>query len=552
MSVTSIGFAGPRALLVDLSDLDAVLALHARLLSEQTPGQLDVLPAASTVLVTYDTRAHALSARAAIEHWKLGKAPRGTGETVEIPVVYDGEDLDEVARLTGLSPEAVVNAHTGQIWTAAFGGFAPGFAYLTGENQQLNVPRRNTPRTAVPAGSVALAGNHSAVYPRKSPGGWQLIGHTNSVLWDIARPNPALISPQDHVQFTAVRESIRAPLAVMPGTGPVRDTNPQHYADAEFEGLEVISTGMRSLLQDLGRPGFANLGVCASGALDQPSARQANRLVGNEASQAVIENLCGGLVLRARADQVLAVTGARVNLAIGPSGRRPLQDAPFVLLDGETLTLGVTTTGLHAYIAVRGGIGIEPELGSRSTDTMSGLGPSALVAGSVLPVCRPTCGHIVGEAETSTLRLSPGKAAVLRITAGPRDDWFGPAGLNRLTDQEWLCSSASDRIGLRLELPANRTDLAPLERIREGELQSEGTVAGALQVPPSGLPVLFLADHPVTGGYPVIAVVVPEDLPVAAQLPPGTSVRFLLVDPDTLEPAGTAAGTESQPKGQRS
>lgn len=551
MSVFTVRFAGPRALLVDLPDLASVLALHAHLLKEPLPGQLDVLPAASTVLIQCDTRAHALAARTVVEHLELDQAPVGTGDTVEIPVIYDGADLVEVARLTGLSTEAVVNAHTGQVWTAAFGGFAPGFAYLTGENQLLEVPRRATPRTTVPAGSVALAGGHSAVYPRRSPGGWQLIGHTSSVLWDLGRPNPALIRPQDRVHFNAVRESITSVAgSAAPPAGPdaVADLPQPETAAA---GLEVVSAGVRSLLQDLGRPGLANLGVGASGALDQPSARQANRLVGNDTDLAVVENLLGGLVLRACADQVMAVTGAQVDLSIAPSGRRPEQDAPFALLDGETLTLGRATAGLRAYVAVRGGIGVEPELGSRSTDTMSGLGPPALEAGSVLPVGETTPGHVVGAAEPSTLRVSPGEAAVLRITPGPRDDWFGPAGLERLTCQDWLSSSASDRIGLRLELDGSGHHApAPLERIRDGELQSEGTVTGALQVPPSGLPVLFLADHPVTGGYPVIAAVIPEDLPMAAQLPPGTTVRFLLVDPDTLQPAG-AAGAESQPKGHR-
>ncbi|MGF9663852.1 carboxyltransferase domain-containing protein [Arthrobacter crystallopoietes] len=598
MSVTAIRFAGPRALLVELSGLESVLALHARLTSDPLPGQLDVLAAASTVLVQCDTRAHAVAARAAVERLELDHAPAATGKTIEIPVTYDGEDLAEVARLTGLSPEGVVNAHTGQVWTAAFGGFAPGFAYLTGEDNTLDVPRRATPRTAVPAGAVALAGGYSAVYPRKSPGGWQLIGHTGSVLWDVGRPSPALIRPQDKVRFVAVRESV-VPAGSAPSAeaaSAVSEVPSEHAsAAAAFAGaastgaasaeagtsaaepapprrdsagsLEVVSAGLQSLVQDLGRPGMGNLGVGSSGALDVPAARQANRLAGNSPGDAVVENLFGSLVLRARGDQVLAVTGARVELDIAPSGRRPAQDAPFALLDGETLSLGPATAGLRAYVAVRGGIELAAELGSRSSDTMSGLGPAPLEAGSVLPVGDAGSGHVVGTPEPSVLRVSPGETALLRITPGPRDDWFGQAGLDRLTGQDWVSGSASDRIGVRLELPAAEGaapaggssgtpigDLtgppAPLERIRDGELQSEGTVAGALQVPPSGLPVLFLADHPVTGGYPVIAAVVPEDLPVAAQLPPGSTVRFVLVDPDTLLSAGSA-GTSTQPERYR-
>lgn len=594
MSVTAVRFAGPRALLVELSGLDSVLALHARLTADPLPGQLDVLAAASTVLVQCDTRAHAVAARTAVERLELEHAPAGTGKTIEIPVTYDGEDLAEVARLTGLSPEGVVNAHTGQVWTAAFGGFAPGFAYLTGEDGSLDVPRRATPRTAVPAGAVALAGGYSAVYPRKSPGGWQLIGRTDSVLWDVGRPDPALIRPQDLVRFAAVRESVglagspdpaepagsagsaepagsaRPAEASPSGPGPVpavpSEEEPAPPRRQTAGSLEVVSTGLQSLVQDLGRPGLGNLGVGSSGALDVPAARQANRLAGNSPGDAVVENLFGSLVLRACGDQVLAVTGARVELDIAPSGRRPGQDAPFALLDGETLSLGPATAGLRAYVAVRGGIELAAELGSRSTDTLSGLGPAPLEAGSVLPVGHAGSGHVVGTPEPPVLRVCPGETALLRITPGPRDDWFGQAGLDRLTGQDWVSGSASDRIGVRLELPgggvpadgssgtpaggAPTETSAPLERIRDGELQSEGTVAGALQVPPSGLPVLFLADHPVTGGYPVIAAVVPEDLPVAAQLPPGSLVRFVLVDPDTLLPAGSA-GTSNPPERYR-
>lgn len=570
MSVTGLRFAGTRALLVELSSLDSVLALHAHLLGSPLPGQIDVLAAASTVLIKCDTRAHALKARAAVERLELGAAPAAAGEIVEIPVNYDGEDLAEVARLTGLSPEGVVNAHTGQLWTAAFGGFAPGFAYLVGEDHVLDVPRRDTPRTAVPAGAVALAGGYSAVYPRKSPGGWQLIGHTSTVMWDLDRDNPALIRPQDRVRFVSARESITAgsETAALPTEDmqqeqgvtqqqPVSQsaaqtaTEPQAPQQSGTAGsaLEVVSPGLRSLLQDLGRPGLGDLGVSASGAVDQSAARQANRLVGNGSGDAVIENLFGSLVLRARGDQVLAVTGARVELTVSPSGRRPPQDAPFALLDGETLTLGPANTGLQAYVGVRGGIEAEPVLGSRSTDTMSGLGPAPLAADSVLPIGQTTNQHVVGTPEPSALRIAAGEAATLRITAGPRDDWFGPVGLERLTGQKWLASSASDRIGLRLELPDGAKGAAtpaPLSRIRDGELKSEGVVAGSLQVPPSGLPVLFLADHPVTGGYPVIAAVVPEDLPVAAQLPPGTTIRFVLVDPDTLQPPGTPGATTSE------
>lgn len=595
-SVTAIHPAGTRALLVELSSLQAVLALAARLAESPLPGQLDVLSAAATVLVKFDSPNAAHAAPAVIQALDLGTAPAGTGRLVEIDVHYDGADLAEVAALTGLSPEAVVAAHTGQTWRAAFGGFAPGFAYLLGETSALHVPRRNTPRTCVPSGAVALAGDYSAVYPRQSPGGWQLIGHTDAVLWSLDRSDPALIRPRDRVRFDPARPSLSLQPArpgtvthdagTLPGAqpttapaatggeipqqatehaGPLPGAQPttapsatggetprqatEHAGAAAHAaaptaqktgGLLVVAAGMQSLIQDLGRPGLGDLGVSAAGAVDPSAARQANRLVGNQAGNAVVENLMGSLVLTAGSDQVLAVTGARTGLRITPSDpdrgeRRPAQDAPFALLAGETLTLGPVTEGLRCYVGVRGGVAAETVMGSRSTDLMSGIGPAPLAAGSHLPVGPIHGAHVVGSPEPATLRPLPASGtATLRITAGPRDDWFGATGMAVLTGQDWRVGAASNRIGIRLELDDGGT---PVPRIRDGELASEGVVWGALQVPPSGLPVLFLADHPVTGGYPVIAAVVPEDLAAAAQLPPGTRVRFALTDPATATPS---------------
>lgn len=536
MSVTATHFAGTRAILVELSDLQAVLALAARLDEAPLPGQLDVLAAASTVLIKFDSRSAAKAAAPAIGSLSLGSAPANTGKLVEIPVHYDGADLADVAQLTGLSIEAVIAAHTGQLWQAAFGGFAPGFAYLSGENRSLSVPRRGTPRTNVPAGAVALAGDYSAIYPRKSPGGWQLIGHSDALLWSLTRESPALIRPMDRVRFVPARPS----LSLRHDAGTDDSLVPAATAPAAADaagtgGLEIVSPGLQSLIQDLGRPGLGGLGVSAAGAVDPSAARAANRLVGNQRGDAVVENLMGSLMLRAATDHVLAVTGARVELTVSSPehpARHPAQNAPFALLAGETLELSPALTGLRCYVGVRGGVAGPLVLGSRSSDLLSGIGPRPLAAGDTIPVAAVTGVHVVGAPEPSTLPEPAGDGVTsLRFTAGPREDWFGPAGLASLSAQSWRVSTESNRIGVRLGLDDGGTALT---RIREGELASEGVVWGALQVPPSGLPVLFLADHPVTGGYPVIGVVVPEDLPAAAQLAPGSRIRFILVDPDTL------------------
>lgn len=526
--LTGIRRAGDRAILVELSSLDAVLSLQAQLTAHPQPGQIDVIAAASTVLVTADSP-QAVQALAVHVRGLDLEAPADTESAlVTIDVVYDGEDLDEVASLTGLGREGVVAAHAGQLWTAAFAGFAPGFAYLSGENPSLEVPRRRSPRTAVPAGAVALGGAYSAVYPRQSPGGWQLIGRTEAAMWDLDRENPALIRPGDTVRFKAVRS--HAIVTERPKVPANRTAEHQGHA-----GLAVRKPGLQATVQDLGRPGFASLGVSSAGAMDRGALRRANRLVGNAEGAAGIELLFGGLELEALTDQVLAVAGAAVPLQITPgedskediqrttAARHPACDAPFALLAGERLTVGTPTAGLRSYIGVRGGLGGPDALGSRSTDTMSGIGPEPLEAGTILPVHAAKPGSVVGHPEVSPLPIQDG-ATVLRVVPGPRQDWFSTDTLQDFLAQEWTVTPQSNRIGLRL-------NGQPLSRSRDGELASEGTVRGAVQVPPEGQPVLFLSDHPVTGGYPVIAVVVHADLDKAAQLPPGTTVRFTAAAP---------------------
>nr|WP_026556253.1 urea amidolyase family protein [Arthrobacter sp. 35W] len=508
--------AGDRAILVELDSLATVLTLQAALQSRPQPGQIDVVAAASTVLVTAKTAAEARQIAAHVRTLDLSGEAATDATEVSIDVVYDGADLAAVGELTGLGADGVIAAHTGTIWTAAFGGFAPGFAYLAGGDARLEVPRRSTPRTAVPAGAVALAGAYSAVYPRQTPGGWQLIGRTEAVMWDLDRSSPALIRPGNKVRFNAVRATVAAPSAAPAAAAPAVDKN--HAA-----GLLVVRPGLQSTIQDLGRPGSADLGVTTAGAMDRGALRQANRLAGNPVGHAGIEVLHGGLVLAAAADQVLAVAGAAVGLTItDPDGevRDVPMLAPFALLAGEVLELGTPSAGLRSYVGVRGGIDVPLVLGSRSTDTMSGIGPAPLAAGMPLAVVPAPPSSVVGSPEL------PGPAAdevtVLHMVPGPRQDWFDDAVVAGFGEREWTVTPQSNRIGLRLSGNA-------LERSREGELASEGTVRGAIQVPPSGQPVLFLSDHPVTGGYPVIGVVATADLDKAAQLPPGSRIRFVPV-----------------------
>ena len=278
--------------------------------------------------------------------------------------------------------------------------------------------------------------------------------------------------------------------------------------------LRVLAPGPLATVQDDGRTGWASIGVPRSGAADRPAAALANRLVGNRPSAAVLEVTAGGLRMRAERTVLVAVTGAPAPLAV--DGRPAPLNAPVTLRPGAVLSLGLPAVGLRSYVAVRGGLDVPAVLGSRSTDTLSGLGPAPVRAGDVLPV-----GTLAADEPIVDVAAVPPPAdrPVLRVLPGPRRDWLEPAAWAALTSAQWTVTADSDRVGLRLSGPS-------LARARADELPSEGLVPGAIQVPPDGAPVLFLADHPVTGGYPVLAVVVTADLPAAAQLRPGDVLRF--------------------------
>jgi biotin-dependent carboxylase-like uncharacterized protein len=285
--------------------------------------------------------------------------------------------------------------------------------------------------------------------------------------------------------------------------------------------IEVLSPGPLSTVQDLGRPGLAALGVGVSGAADRRSLRLANRLAGNPEGAAAIELTLGGLRVRFSRDARVALAGAPCAVVAGER-RRPLaMDAAERVAAGEELRIGAPSAGVRTYLAVAGGIAADPVLGSRSTDTLAGLCPARLARGDVLEI-----GSVGGEPPAAGVELAgavdvvPGGEPSLRVTPGPRADWFAEQVRARLTATAWTVTPRSDRVGVRLEGPA-------LERAVEGELPPEGMVEGALQVPPDGQPVLFLADHPVTGGYPVIAIVAEDDIPLAAQARPGTRLRFV-------------------------
>jgi biotin-dependent carboxylase-like uncharacterized protein len=285
--------------------------------------------------------------------------------------------------------------------------------------------------------------------------------------------------------------------------------------------LEVLATGPLLLVEDAGRLGLAAVGVGRSGAADRTAHRLGARLVGHPEDRAALEVLLGGLTVRARGRLTVAVTGAPAPASVDG---RPVAHATLVdLPDGATLTLGMPATGLRSYLTVRGGIDVPPVLGSRSTDTLSGVGPPPVRVGDVLPVGEPgrdfpTVDHAAQPAQRDVA------TTVLEVLRGPRAAWVGgwASGLGGLLGVDRVVSGDSDRVGLRLGgAPVQRDD-----RWVDAELPSEGMVRGAIQVPPGGEPVVFLADHPVTGGYPVVGVLTASGCDRAAQLRPGETVRL--------------------------
>lgn len=560
-------------LLVEVDDLAQAVALGRSLAARPIPGVHEVVPAARTVMVRFHpSRVDAATLGRELLARDVSAPLDAGGELVEVPVHYDGDDLAQVAGLTGMSEAEVVARHTDSTYTVAFCGFAPGFAYLVGGDPALDVPRRSTPRTAIPAGAVGLAGPYSGVYPRVSPGGWQIIGTTDLAMFDLASEPAALLRPGMRVRFVdagprhrpvhslwgvsghAAETSAPSDVQDSPGTasGPGAASTVS-ASDETTDALLVERAGLGSTIQDLGRPGHADLGVSRSGALDHDAARLAARLVGDASDTASIETH-GGLRLRAIGDRVLAVAGADVPVTVhGPSGTRPLPvGQAFALCAGESLEIGFPRHGAVAYVGVRGGLAVTPVLGSLATDVLSRLGPEPLVDGCTLPVRGDASSAVAriwpGLADDLSTRLpAPGDVVDLDVVLGPRTEMFSDDALELLFGQLWEVTPRSNRVGLRLhgEQPLRRRDVA--------ELASEGTASGALQVPPNGQPVLFMADHPLTGGYPVIGSIASWHLNLAGQTPVGARIRLHPVTPspdgrplpEVADPAATATAADT-------
>jgi len=474
--------------------------------------------------VTEDVLAHG-AARRTVE----GRGERG--RVVTVPCAFDGPDLEAVATRAGCSPDEVVALMTGKALTVAVVGFSPGFAYLDGLPDPLHaVPRHDRARPVVPAGSVALAGGHAAVYPTASPGGWQLVGRTGFPLFSTERPPYAVLRPGDRVRFTEAGAG--DPLHPAPVRVP--DWSPLAAARCV---LEVVAPGLRAVVQDGGRRGVAALGVPNAAPADGISFALANRLVGNAAGSGTLELTGGGALLRCLAACHVAAVGAAPALRLDGTAEQAGQVLP--MLSGQKLEVGRLQRGCRTYLSVAGGL-LGPEVfASSASDELTGLGAGPVRPGARLhagPWTPPLADHLLAGAATE---VEGGEPVELRVVPGPHPEQFEPDALARLAGTVFRVLPHSNRVGIRLRAEGRVPNLRS-ERRGTDELDSQGVVTGAVQVPPDQDPVVLLPDHATLGGYPVLAVVASADHGRLGQCAPGTGVRFVPVD---LAAAHDAAGS---------
>jgi KipI family sensor histidine kinase inhibitor len=523
---------GDAAVVVAVPDPLAAEELAAKARGACLAGVRDVVGGLRSVVAVFDPRVtDTEQVGAALGRLDRHGAPaRPAPKAVELGVVFDGPDLAAVGESTGLGVLGVIDELTGTRLEVAALGFSPGFAYLAGLRPPLSaVARRATPRSSVPAGSVAVAGGFAAVYPQATPGGWQLLGRTRARLFDAGRPPFAVLAPGDTVRFVALGQGEDPPPPGDDAGSPtVPKTAPQNAPDATpaVVCFVVERAGFQAWLQDAGRVGVAHLGVPAAGPADPSSHAAANRLVGNPSDAAAVEIIARGPQLRACREVFVAVAGAEAEIRL--DGKAVASGRVVPVGRGQRLSVGPVRDGLRAYLAVAGGLVVAPLMGSMSTDTLAGLGPGPLHEGQELglgDLAGPLADHLVPG--HSTADPPAGRSAVrLRVVPGPHSGWFPPDVLDRLAATPFVVEPASDRVGIRLgPLGGGRS----LPR-RPGELAFQGMVTGAVQVPSDGRPVVLMPDHATVGGYPVVAVVITADLGLLGQCAPGDVVCFSPID----------------------
>jgi KipI family sensor histidine kinase inhibitor len=526
---------GDRAFLIGVADAAAARELASGLTAALADGAEVVCGFATVMVQATDPDAELTSLEGAAEGVRAELARRGRsndpvdpGRLVTVPCRFDGPDLEEVAALAGCRPDDVVTLLTAGPLTAAVLGFSPGFAYLEGLPSPLDrVPRRPRPRPVVPAGSVAIANGHAAVYPTASPGGWHLVGRTGFPLFSAQAPPYAALAAGDRVRFTVAGAGER--LEPEPVVAPPWSVPPG--ARAVFE---VLTPGLRAVVQDGGRRGVAAVGVPRAGPADPVSFDLANRLTGNATRAAALELTGGGTRLHCLGGCHVAVVGAAPEVRVDGTPEPAGQLLP--LAAGQVLDVGRQHGGCRSYLSVAGGF-LGPEwFGSCASDELTGLGPGPLAARDVLYAgawTPPLGDHVAAGCAPDVDTSSP---VALRVVPGPHAELFAADALTRLAGVDFVVQAASNRVGLRLRAEAGAATLRGGPG--GGTLDSQGVVTGAVQIPPDGDPIVLLPDHATLGGYAVLAVVASVDHGLLGQCAPGTRVRLAPVAVSEADDAG--------------
>jgi KipI family sensor histidine kinase inhibitor len=486
---------------LDIGANQKLQSLSNRLLKNPLPGVTDLFPAYVNLYVEFDANQ---VARETVKTWVRSHLPNlkmgleinaNTGREVEVRVRYDGEDLEWIAAQTGLSVEDVIATHSSPSYWVFAVGFVPGQPFLGVLPEILRLPRRPTPRKRVAAHTVAMAIAQTGIYVLPTPGGWHLLGTALEATYDPRREKPFLLEPGDRVKF-------------VPSDGPT----PPEPAPLEMLPLEpahpvfrVKRPGVLDLIVDVGRFMGGRYGMARSGPMDARSARLANAILGNRADVPLLELTLTGPKLTVLNDAVLGLAGFGMNAFVNDQAVPNLES--FAVQVGDQITFKPKANGARTYLAIAGGFESRAFMGSRSTDLTGRIG-RALRKGDLLgvtPSIKPRVGYGVrGFAlpEQPVIRLQPGPQATLEA-------------LTALGSGEFTVTSP-DRMGVQLEGP----------KIPGGELISEATPMGGVQVTTNGNPILLLNDRGRIGGYAKPAIVDPRDLPLVAQLRPGTKVRF--------------------------
>jgi KipI family sensor histidine kinase inhibitor len=521
---------------VDVDVNARAIAIAAAVTQRTIAGVRDVVPSFRSVTVFFDPLGTDVSeVTTALRESMHADPPVSSERTIDVPVVYGGgggPDLAEVAAFAGSSSETVIARHAGRTYRVCMIGFLPGFAYMASVDDTIAVPRRRTPRVRVPAGSVGIAGSQTGIYPTESPGGWQIIGRTAATLFDPDRDPPALFSPGDRVRFVPV-DTVADLGSGQTATG----SEPTIASRGTTRCVTVLQPGLLTTVQDTGRWGHQHLGVSVAGPMDYVAHRLANALLGNGQRTAALEVTWFGPELRMEQETRFAVTGADLHATL--NGADVPLGVPLRCEKGSVLRFGERRGGVRAYVAFDGGVAVPRVLGSRATHLPSGLGgfggrqltaddrvplgdpPSDMVPHLVDPeVARSGVGAAGAAGETAAQKVRSAGGARLRVLPGPQAVESGPTALEALQRTRYTVSPQSNRMGYRL---AGGAQMSGLSR---GDMISESTFVGAVQLPPSGDPILLMADRQTSGGYPQVAVVITADLPLAGQLGPGDWIEF--------------------------